>query len=125
MRLYLDTNVLVGFLKREERYSGDLILRALNCQYTLVISSWTIAELQRIGFSQESDTLLKFFMHHEKVVYVRHGESDCDAARRITTTHFADAMHYLLAKRSAEGIATWNLHDFPFTDIFVRTPKDL
>jgi len=123
MRLYLDTNVLVDILDREDSASYNLFLRSLRCQYTLVISSWAILELVKIGFAQESDTLLKLLARNEKVVFIRQEPSDNVIARHVRT-HFADAVHYVIARRSADAIVTRDRTGFPFRDILVGTPEE-
>lgn len=123
MRLYLDTNVIVDLLDDRHPASYDLFIRSLLCQHTLVVSSWAVAELIHIGYGQQSDTFLQFLMHNKKVVFVQQDSSDKAKAENVST-HFADAVHYVIAKRCAEGIVTWNWRDFPFTDIIVGTPED-
>jgi|GEM_PF-5525223 len=123
MRLYLDTNVIVDILERRSAESYDLFIRSLRCQHTIVISSWTLRELARIGYERQCDTLMSMLGGNKKVVFIRKDPAD-DVAARHAATHFADGVHYSLAKRSADGIVTWNIRDFPFTDIRVGTPRD-
>jgi hypothetical protein len=61
---------------------------------------------------------------HKKISWVKQASSDALMARTVST-HHADAIHYLIAKRSAEAIVTRNIKDFPFTDILIKRPEEL
>lgn len=124
MCLYLDTNVIVDILRERKPASYDLFLRSLRCQHTLVISSWALRELARIGYEQQCDTIMRLLGANKKIIFVSKTPEDELVAERAPT-YFADAVHYAIAKRSADGIATWNTRDFPFTDILVGTPREL
>lgn len=123
MRLYLDTNVLVDILDREDSASYNLFLRSLRCQHTLVISSWALRELARIGYEQQCYTIMAILGANKKVIFVRKMRDD-EIVARTAATHYADAVHYAIAKRTADGIVTWNTRDFPFTDIIVGKPSE-
>lgn len=124
MRLYLDTNVIVDVLERRDPASYDLFMRSLRCQHTLVISSWAMRELMRIGYGTQCDTIMKLLAENKKVIFVTKTRQDEIFARQDTTTHFSDAVHHAIALRSAEGIATWNTRDFRYDDIVVGRPSD-
>ncbi|HIH24203.1 TPA: hypothetical protein HA251_04175 [Candidatus Woesearchaeota archaeon] len=113
--------MIVDLFDNRDSASYDLFLRSLRCQHTLVISSWAIGELERIGYGLQADTLLKLLMYSKKVVFVRHSRSDNIADRSIPTD-YADAVHYAIFSRSAEKFVTKNIRHFPFPN--VGTPAD-
>lgn len=122
MRLYLDTNVIVDILEDRDLSSASLFLRALSCEHTLILSELLFRELQNIGFHEEGNTIVQELRHNKKVSFVTPTEVDMAAANQLPT-HFADALHYVLALRTADALVTRNLKDFPFTGILIRKPE--
>jgi len=122
MRLYLDTNVIVDILEDRDPTSADLFLRSLACEHTLVLSSWLFQELANIGKASMGETIQSLLGGNEKVVFVRHAPSDMALADDLLT-HFADALHYVLARRYADALVTHNLKDYPFTDLPIGKPE--
>lgn len=120
MRIYLDTNILIDVLENRNSTSYELIIRSLCCAHTIIISSWTIHELENVGFN--SKPILKLFTYNKKVIFCNHTKEDVKIASALPT-HFADALHYVLAKKYADALVTQNIKDFPFKDISIGKPE--
>jgi predicted nucleic acid-binding protein len=72
-----------------------------------------------VGF--DARPILKLFENNKKVVFCTHTREDALFAEKVPT-HFADALHYILAKKHADGLVTFNTKDFPFKDIRIGKP---
>ncbi|MEK6823127.1 MAG: type II toxin-antitoxin system VapC family toxin [Nanoarchaeota archaeon] len=122
--IYCDTNVYMDhFLGRSDRFApldefaAQVFRRSLECEFTIIVSDWVLAELAAHGMSSHMARWLERFHARKKVVLVTADENDKTAARRLPI-HFSDAVHAVLAHRhGAQNIVTNNIKDFlPFTN---------
>ena len=139
MRLYVDSNVILSYIKQE---LGGLIKAQvvrtkdflINCQkerHIIIISDLTLKEIKKIGYysQEEVEELLKqcdiiFEMIESNKERVRKAKG----IEREMGVHYPDSLHIQLALDSkADAIVTWNLKDFESAEglIPIRSPADL
>jgi predicted nucleic acid-binding protein len=125
MRIYVDTNVIMDFLLDRRSSAYDLFRKTFGCAYTIVVSDVVLIELEFQKMDYEN--LFKLLESAHKLEIVKSTTSDINSAKLIITTHYNDALHYLLAKRAhVECIVTSNIKDFSwFDDLSVKRPDDL
>lgn len=125
MRLYLDTNVIMDFFLDRRSSSILLFKKILSCLHEVVISDFVLRELelQKVDMKLFIQTLTAL----RKLEIVSISEEDKIIARTIHQTHYADALHYVLAKRADVGcLVTSNIKDFScFKDISIKRPDNL
>jgi predicted nucleic acid-binding protein len=112
MKLYIDTNVYLDyFLDREKSRSAFKIFsRAIECEFEVVVSDWILNELNNTF--ELTDLKMLFELLKPKIIHIVTDEHDKNEAKNIPT-HYADALHIVLAKKSrAEAIITNNVKDF-------------
>lgn len=124
MKLYLDTNVIMDFLRARNSATYYLLMRALRCEHELVLSELTIQELLRHHKRGDIRTFVLFAEASGKLQLVRSDSVDRSDAKHLPT-HYADALHYTLAVRYADAFVTCNSKDFPFTTIPVVRPEHI
>ena len=131
MRLFLDTNIVVDSVKFREPYVYEVmpIFQMGDAgMHQLLISDLTFANVaylaKRGGISlAQLYELLMDFRSHVHVVTV--GQDCVDAALRLRSKDFEDALQYFAAKQAnADYIITRNRKDFGFSDIPVLEPRE-
>jgi predicted nucleic acid-binding protein len=121
MRIYLDTNVIMDLLLGRDSAAYQLVIKICSEQHEVIISSLVVAELERNGLSAEG--FIALLCSNTIVITCSPDEHDRMEARQLPT-HFADALHYVLACRyGADYLVTKNIKDFPFDNI--RRPDEL
>lgn len=130
--LYIDTNIFLDAIEAREnragknigKYALELIQDALSCKHHIIISAFTLYELQKF---YSGDLTLFFSLLKKKTLRVDVQISDKKAARALSSTNFDDALHIILAQKSAaDYIVTRNIGDFlPLSNIVVKRPEDL
>ena len=133
-KLYIDTNIIIDavngrhnkFGKNIGNPASDLFFNAFSCKHQLIISTWTLEELNWRGVS---DTRLFFEFVKNKTInsyYVR--EEKEEKAIKRSKEHADDALHVILAeKENADYIVTRNTDHFNEigTHIPIKKPEDL
>jgi predicted nucleic acid-binding protein len=122
MRLYLDTNVIMDFLRDRDSAAYRLLVRALRCEHEILLSELTLLELARHHAQADIRSFVMFGEASGKLRLVRVEDADCVKAGRLRT-HYADALHYTLAMRHADALVTRNSKDFPFPGVL--SPDDI
>jgi predicted nucleic acid-binding protein len=123
MRIYVDTNVYLDyFLERiRSKEALNLFMDAIRCKYEVVLSEQVLFELDRLVDYKE--TVMFFQILKPKLINVKADEDDFSEARKINT-HFADALHIVLARKAgAELVVTRNLKDF--SSFKAKRPEEL
>ena len=128
MRLFLDTNVVVDSVKFREPYVRAIVPIFQMGQvgiHQLVISDLTfanVAYLTKKGLSLfEWYNLLCELRSNVQIVPI--GETSVDAALKLRSKDFEDALQYFSAKEAdVDCIITRNKKDFNFSDIPVLDP---
>ena len=124
MKLYIDTNVYLDYFldRKKSEYAFRLFKKSLACRFHIIISDQVLAELYRQIEYSEIKFLFELLKH--KMIFVKSEISDEIYAKTIPT-HFEDALHIALAKKSgADTIVTNNTKDFCL--IFkTNSPEDL
>ena len=128
MKLFLDTNVVVDSMKFREPYVRAIVPIFQMGQvgiHQLVISDLTfanVAYLTKKGLSLfEWYNLLCELRSNVQIVPI--GETSVDAALKLRSKDFEDALQYFSAKEAdVDCIITRNKKDFNFSDIPVLDP---
>ena len=128
MKLFLDTNVVVDSVKFREPYVRAIVPIFQMGQlgiHQLVISDLTfanVAYLTKKGLSlSEWYNLLCELRSNVQIVPI--GETSVDAALKLRSKDFEDALQYFSAKEAdVDCIITRNKKDFNFSDIPVLDP---
>ncbi|OUP29923.1 PIN domain-containing protein [Bacteroides sp. An19] len=128
MRLFLDTNVVVDSVKFREPYVYAIVPIFQMGQagiHQLIISDLTfanVAYLSKKGLSLfEWYDLLCELRSNVQIVPIR--ETCIDAALKLKSKDFEDALQYFSAKEArVDCIITRNKKDFNFSDIPVLEP---
>lgn len=123
-KVYVDTNVFLDyFLNRSDRlrplgeFAFSLFKRAFLKEIKIIISDWTLSELESSEASEEDiAAMLDDLKNSGSLKVVKLIEEDRRKARKILKEfglHTADAIHVALAVRSgAEVLVTRNIKDF-------------
>ncbi|MDD9954556.1 MAG: PIN domain-containing protein [Candidatus Woesearchaeota archaeon] len=126
--VYVDTNVIMDFLLDRRKSAATFFIRARSCEFSLVLSTLTIKELAKYHASSEVELFLKV-LREKAVVHDITEEDKRRAQEAVQThdTHYADALHYVVARRvGATILLTQNTKDFLcFDDILIRGSDDI
>jgi len=115
MKLYLDTNIYVNFLRNEQdklrplgEFAFQIFKRSVSCEFEIVFSDFIATELNNIGISSDNvNNLLSWI--GTKVIIVKSDKQDVNQARKVQKKlkiHFSDALHYAIAMRTADKVLT-------------------
>ncbi|MBR9700552.1 PIN domain-containing protein [Candidatus Woesearchaeota archaeon] len=130
MKVYVDTNVILDYLEQRKNVVGEnlstaafmFFAKALRCDYYIIISDHTLIELLNYLEEQLAESFFK--MMDRKTIKIHATPKDRELAKTIPT-HFADALHIVLASRAgASMIVTRNVKDFEGLFKTVR-PEDV
>jgi predicted nucleic acid-binding protein len=123
MRLYLDTNVIMDFLLGRDSAAYKLIIKICIERHEVIVSSLLLQELEKHGL--RIDPLIALLQSHTMVIFCSATKDDRMQAE-LLPTHYADALHKVLATRyGADILVTKNVKDFPFKDILIKRADEL
>ncbi len=133
-KLYIDTNIIVYAIENSRNLYGKdisrpsvrLFFEALSCKYELIISSWTLQELNYLRKLENVGTFIG--MLKKKIIKIEHTEEDISRAKKENPEHFQDELHGMLALKSgADYIVTRDIKGFlHFRDrICIVKPEEL
>lgn len=134
IKLYIDTNTIIDategrrnkFGKNIGNPAADLFLQAMTCKYHLIISTWTLEELNGLGKIEQAKMF--FVMVKKKTIKVFYGTKEKEQAKQRSNEYEDDALHIIIAEREkSDYIITRNDDDFNQigTKIPVRKPEKL
>ena len=133
LKVYLDTNIYLDyFFDRKDnfrplgQFAFELLRRALNSEFKVIVSDWVIKEFCRFCDSDNIYELIKNLRSVNSLIFIKTKKEDRKKSRRYR--NFPDALHAILAKKAeADFLVTRNLKDFSdFKDIVeVITPEML
>ena len=112
MKLYIDTNVYLDYFldRRNSKYAEKIFFQTVRCKHQIILSNHLVSELSRN--IEWNKVILLFQMLKHKLIDVKLEEEDKEFAKTMPT-HYADALHIVLAKKAeADAIITNNLKDF-------------
>ena len=121
--IYLDTNVYLDYLEgRTDKlrplgeFAFQLIKRAIECEFKIVVSSFVIEELENNIDMDKVDDLFDTLKKLNKIINLFPIKDDKDKAKELSKnrdTHYSDALHAVLANRAgAEFLVTRNIKHF-------------
>ena len=120
MKIYVDTNVYLDYLlsRKNSKYAFQIFKRALKCHFHIIVSDHLLFELHK--FIEYSDIKFLFVLLKHKIITVSSGSAEQLEAKKLGT-HYADALHIVLAKKAnADIIITNNASDF---ESFFKTKR--
>ena len=122
MKLYLDTNIIMDFLLGRDYSAHELFIRAISCEFYLVISELTIHELT----FQKQKFYTLFSLLQKKIIRLPIKKEDKEKAKDfLQYTHHNDAIHAAAFLSSgANYFITRNTKDFLFLKN-VKRPDEL
>ena len=132
MRLYVDSNVLLCYIKSELGGLSkamvfrceEFFIKAKTEGHVFLLSDLTFREIEKIGYYSRSETesLLSFFgISFEVTLVSADTKHKSGFIERDCGIHYPDSLHVQLALESnADLIVTWNLKDFKKTERLVR-----
>ncbi len=130
--VYVDTNVWLDYIyDRKDNlrplgaFAFELLRKAIQCQYTIIISDWTVVEIEKHKAENELHQALQWLKQANKLLWVHSTHTLRQQARK--SNHWQDELHALLAiKARASFLATRNISDFSNRHTFqVVLPEQL
>jgi len=118
-KLYIDTNILIYAIEDSENIYGSdissssrkLLFEAVTCKYQVIISSWTLKELEQKSKLSEATFLLTLLK--KKTISIQKTAEDEELAKEQNSDNVPDQLHCILAKKAgADYIVTRNVDDF-------------
>ncbi len=108
MKIYVDTNVFLRLLKdesleEEKALIFDFFSKGWNCEFEIVLSSWTRSEFKRYLDEVHLTLLLQQFKNKGKFYFVSHSSKDTLLAKQ-KTSHWQDELHLMLAIKSKSDV---------------------
>ena len=138
LKLYLDTNIYIDYfdgrvdnLRPLGEFAFNLLKRALDCEFQIIISSLVLDELEYNTYKENMLSLIKDLKEKDKLLIIEVNDGDVNNAKRIKKerkTSYNDTLHAVLANRiKANFLVTRNLKDFQefFDLIKVVLPENL
>lgn len=136
--IYLDTNIYIDYFEnRSDRlrplgeFAFNLIKKALNCEYKIIVSSLVMDELDFKGFENKITDLMNSLRIMKKLIYIQETLEEIRISQKIQNqrrTPLNDTRHAVLAnKYKANYFVTRNIKDFlELQDlIFLKFPENL
>ena len=138
MRLYIDSNVLICYIKQElggitqaqAIRTKEFFVKCRKEKHILIISDFALTEIQKAAYysREEVEEFLKNFEILFEVIKTNRETREKSNSILRTGIHRPDNLHVQLAVDSkAEAIVTWNLRDFKKAEdiICCYSPADL
>lgn len=130
MKLYLDSNVLISFLRSEiDRafnlrftQTEDFLLLCKSLKIEIVISEFVIFEVKKIIFLEKKDIIefFEFLEIKEEYANAVPVEKALEISKKIKV-HLTDAIHIATAIESnCNSIITWNKKDFEKASTMIK-----
>ena len=116
MKIYVDTNVFIDFIKEDSSKSKAILAyeffsKGWNCGFELIVSDWTRTEITRYVNEQELSLLLDQFKSRNKLHFITHTKEETDEAKG-NSKHWQDKLHLMLAKKSGADMIVTRDRDF-------------
>ncbi len=93
-------------------FAFQLIRRAIQCEFEVVVSNWVVEELEGQLPTKEVAEMLYPLYDSGKAIKIKRAKEDGGKARALSA-NWTDALHVVLAKKAGtECIITRNLSDF-------------
>ncbi len=116
MKIYVDTNVFIDFVKEDSSniksvLTYEFFRKGWNCEFELIVSDWTRTEITRHVNEQELRLLLGQFKSRNKLHFITHTKEETDRAKG-NSEHWQDELHLMLAKKSGADMIVTRDRDF-------------
>jgi len=131
-KLYIDTNIIIYALEDSKNHFGKdisassrkLLFQSMNCKHHIIISDWTLKELELKNKLLESNFLLELLK--KKTININKTIKDEALAKKQNPNHIQDQLHCILAiKAGADYLVTRNIDDFKQCIIPIIKPENL
>lgn len=128
--IYIDTNIIMDFLKNRNSSSYNLFMSAMQCNYSLLLSDVVIRELKYQGLETEVGNFIHLFNNKKKIQIYTTTYKDRIKAKHLVQnypTHLNDALHKIAASHyPIDYFVTRNKKDFLcFKDLDLKLPEEL
>jgi len=121
--IYLDTNIYIDhfegrtdYLRPLGEFAFQLLKKAFDCKFNIVLSSLVVDELEHNSYSQNIVELKNVLKEGGNGIFIVETADDEQEARQIMKVHktsFNDTKHAVLARRAgAAYLVTRNMDDF-------------
>lgn len=106
--IYLDTNIYLDyFLDRKNEFGKPLgpiawgvFKRAINCEFSIVVSDWLAWQLDKNMGSSQLTVLFTLLDSKRKIIRVKRMEDDVQQAKKYAVSNdIDDPLHAVLAKK--------------------------
>jgi predicted nucleic acid-binding protein len=139
MRLYIDSNVIIcyikqelgGLIKAQVIRTKDFLIKCKNERHILIFSDLTFKEIRKIAYysQEEVEELLKQYDIPFETIHSNQERIRKSKIRgQEMGVHYPDSLHIQLAIDSkADAIVTWNIRDFENAEKLIKicSPTDL
>ncbi len=140
-KVYVDTNIYLDYLGGRKNKDGrdisepafQVFNQCLSCNFEIVVSTWVIQELMKHAPNEKTKFLFSFLKRKTRTI--KHTKEDVKETKKILKkydindkSHFDDALHVVLAKKSkADILVTRNKKNFlPFSNLIqIKFPEEL
>ncbi|MFH1586568.1 MAG: PIN domain-containing protein [Candidatus Diapherotrites archaeon] len=136
--IYLDTNIWIDFWENRSdglrplgEFAFNVLKRAYNCEFKVVVSSILMAELKFNYGAETVMEMLKDLRRSKKHIYIyadkEHNKSALEYSKK-TGIGFNDCLHAVLAKaRGCDCLVTQNMKHFERLEFLIKPkfPGDL
>ena len=92
--VYVDTNIFMDFLEGRNKKAFTFFMRAISCEFTILISDIVLFELKKQGF--DFSALCSWL---DKKLSITACTSEDKKFGRTLPTHYADGLHAAIAQR--------------------------
>ncbi len=136
--IYLDTNIYLDYLENRTdklrplgEFAFQLIKRAIECEFKIIISSLIIDELEYNNYSKQIKNLINDLKELNKLIYTEETKDDEQKARNLKQkfkTSLNDTKHAVIAqRRGAKFLVTRNIKDYGELQnlVKIRFPENL
>ncbi len=119
--VYCDTCIIMDLLKNRKsktgrslgEEAGEFFTRTINCEFSIVLSTFTFQELDKHMQIEEYNLFLETLKFKNKLKTISYTNEDKNKAKKLKPDHFQDALHIILAEKSkCDYLITQNLVDF-------------
>ncbi len=131
-KLYLDTNIIIYAIGDSKNLFGKdisssarkLLFEASKCKHYIIISDWTLKELELKNKLEDASFLLELLK--KKTINIKKTEEDEAIAKEQNPNNVQDQLHCILAKKAgANYLVTRNVNDFKHCILPVIKPEQL
>lgn len=132
MRIYVDTNVFIDFVKEDSSrrraiLTYEFFRKGWNCAFELIVSDWTRSELKKHVKEEYLNLLFNEFKSRNKLHFISHTKEETELAKS-KNYHWQDELHLMLAKKSGADLIVTRDRDFisyASRTFYIKLPENI